>query len=288
MLHERFKKKGLGRGLSSLFGDAKDEIKNSEISNEIYKKVLVDDLSSSQFQPRTNFDNDKLDELSKSIKNNGLIQPIAVRKNLSGEKKYEIIAGERRWKAAKKAGLSEIPIIVLDVDDAEALELAIVENIQRENLNVIEEAKGYERLKNEFRYDHEKISLLMSKSRSHISNTMRLLTLPKDVLSMIENNLITAGQARPLIGLPDPSSIAEEIIKKKLSSRMVENMRKERKNKILSESNDPNIEDIQNKIENTLGLKIIIKNKKNNSGKLTVEYKSLEQFDMVVGLLKQP
>ena len=282
------KKKGLGRGLSSLFGDAKDEIKNSEISNEIYKKVLVDDLSSSQFQPRTNFDNDKLDELSKSIKNNGLIQPIAVRKNLSGEKKYEIIAGERRWKAAKKAGLSEIPIIVLDVDDAEALELAIVENIQRENLNVIEEAKGYERLKNEFRYDHEKISLLMSKSRSHISNTMRLLTLPKDVLSMIENNLITAGQARPLIGLPDPSSIAEEIIKKKLSSRMVENMRKERKNKILSESYDPNIEDIQNKIENTLGLKIIIKNKKNNSGKLTVEYKSLEQFDMVVGLLKQP
>ena len=245
-------------------------------------------MSSSQFQPRTNFDNDKLDELSKSIKNNGLIQPIAVRKNLSGEKKYEIIAGERRWKAAKKAGLSEIPIIVLDVDDAEALELAIVENIQRENLNVIEEAKGYERLKNEFRYDHEKISLLMSKSRSHISNTMRLLTLPKDVLSMIENNLITAGQARPLIGLPDPSSIAEEIIKKKLSSRMVENMRKERKNKILSESNDPNIEDIQNKIENTLGLKIIIKNKKNNSGKLTVEYKSLEQFDMVVGLLKQP
>ena len=280
------KRKGLGRGLSSLFGDAKDEIKISETSNGVFK-ALVDDLRSSQFQPRTNFDTDKLNELSKSIKKSGLIQPIAVRKNLRDGNKYEIIAGERRWIAAKKAGLIEIPIIVLDVDDAEALELAIVENIQRENLNVIEEARGYERLQNEFRYDHAKISLLMSKSRSHISNTMRLLTLPRDVISMIETNLLTAGQARPLIGLPDPSSIAEEIIKKKLSSRMVENMRKERKNKILSESNDPNIKDVQNKIESNLGLKILIKNKKNNSGKLTIEYKSLEQFDMIVDLLKQ-
>ncbi len=279
------KKRGLGRGLSSLFGDAKSPEKIQE-DNATSQKVLIGDLNRNPYQPRINFDEDKLNNLSASIKQNGVIQPIAVRKSSNDSSKYEIIAGERRWLAAQKAGLHEVPIIILDLTDSESLEVAIVENIQREDLNSIEEAKGYKRLINEFRYDQDKVAKLMSKSRSHISNTLRLLTLPTDVISMIEEGQITAGQARPLIGLSDPSSIAEAIYKKKMSARDVEKFVKHKKNaKQNSTSVDANIESIEKRLEEHLGLKVTISNKKNNSGKIMVEYKDLAQFDMLNELL---
>ena len=190
------------------------------------KSALIGNLSRNKYQPRNVFDEQKLEELAKSIKKNGIIQPIAVRKTGKNEGEYEIVAGERRWLAAQKAGLHEVPITVLDLTDNETLEVAIVENIQRENLNIVEEAKGYERLNKEFEYDQEKIAKLMSKSRSHISNTLRLLTLPKDVISMLQDGEITAGQARPLVGMPNASSIAEEIVSKRLSARSIENYKK--------------------------------------------------------------
>ena len=217
------KKKGLGKGLSALFGDTNIKTSPKEKQAEkAQKTALIGDLNRNPYQPRTKFDENKLNELSKSIKQSGLIQPIAVRPDKTDPGRYEIIAGERRWLAAQKAGLHEIPIVVLDLNNSQALEVAIVENIQRQDLNAIEEAKGYQRLTKEFGYDQEQIAKFMSKSRSHVSNTLRLLTLPKDVISMIEDGLLTAGQARPLVGLSKASDIAEEIINKKLSSRQVE------------------------------------------------------------------
>ena len=280
------KKRGLGRGLSSLFGDAKPTEKIQE-DNTTTQRVLIGDLDRNPYQPRINFNEDKLNDLSTSIRQNGVIQPIAVRKSSDGSSKFEIIAGERRWLAAQKAGLHEVPIIILDLTDSESLEVAIVENIQREDLNSIEEARGYKRLINEFRYDQEKVAKLMSKSRSHISNTLRLLTLPADVISMIEEGQITAGQARPLIGLSDPSSIAEAIHRKKMSARDVEKFVKHKKSvNQKTTSVDANIKSIEKKLENHLGLKVTISNKKNNSGKVTVEYKDLSQFDMLNRLLR--
>ena len=279
------KKRGLGRGLSSLFGDAKSPEKIQE-DNATSQKVLISDLNRNPYQPRINFDEDKLNNLSASIKQNGVIQPIAVRISSKDSSKYEIIAGERRWLAAQKAGLHEVPIIILDLTDSESLEVAIVENVQREDLNSVEEAKGYKRLMDEFTYDQEQIAKLMSKSRSHISNTLRLLTLPTDVISMIEEGQITAGQARPLIGLSDPSSIAEAIYKKKMSARDVEKFVKHKKSvNQKTTSVDANIKSIEKKLENHLGLKVTISNKKNNSGKIMVEYKDLAQFDMLNELL---
>ena len=222
------KKRGLGRGLSALFGDQKNETENKDLQNA-QKVALIGDLERNRFQPRLIFNTEKIKELSESIRKNGVIQPIAVRASKTGLEKYEIVAGERRWMAAQKAGLHEVPIVVLDLDDNEALEVSIVENIQREDLNIIEEAKGYKRLSIEFGYDQDKIAKFMSKSRSHISNTMRLLTLPNDIIGMLEEGLITAGQARPLIGLSNASSIAEEIVSKKLSSRAVEEITKKKK-----------------------------------------------------------
>ena len=280
------KKKGLGRGLSALFGDAKKEI-SGNVNSATIKVALIGELTRNQFQPRLTFDEKKLDQLSESIKNNGLIQPIAVRTSALNQNKYEIIAGERRWIAAQKAGLHEVPIIVLDLSDNETLEVAIVENIQREDLNVIEEARAYERLNKEFGYDQEKIAKMMSKSRSHVSNTIRLLVLPKDVVSLIEEGKLTAGQARPLIGLSDPSSIAEEIVNKKLSARSVENLAKAKKDISKNSIADVNILSKQNELEEILGLKVLINNKKNNSGKILIEYRNLEQFDLVSNLLKK-
>ena len=285
------KKKGLGKGLSALFGESNVEaLQEKESKKEInsQKTVPIGDLNRNPFQPRTIFDEDKINELSKSIKQNGLIQPIIVREEKTDPGRYEIVAGERRWLAAQRAGLHEVPIVVLNLNDNESLEVAIVENIQREDLNVIEEAKGYEKLRKEFGYDHEKISKFMSKSRSHISNTLRLLTLPKDIISMLKDGLITAGQARPLVGLPQASSIAEEIVNKKLSARQVELLTKSKKKPFsLSKQVDSNIEDIQKKIEENLGLKVLISNKKNNSGKITIQYKNLDQFELISNLLKQ-
>ena len=282
-LHEFRKKKGLGRGLSALFGD----IKTNDISKEIntINKVAIGDLRRNPYQPRQSFNEEKLEELANSIKKNGVIQPIAVRRNKTGDGKYEIVAGERRWLAAQKAGLHEIPVTVLDLSDVESLEVAIVENIQRDDLNPIEEARGYKRLNQEFKYDHESISKLMSKSRSHISNTLRLLTLPSDVIAMLEEGTLTSGQARPLIGISNASGIAEEIVAKNYSARKVEYLIRNKKNFAGKKQLDSNILKAQEKIQKSLGLKVNILNKKNNSGKVTIEYKDLEQFELISDLL---
>ena len=282
------KKKGLGKGLSALFGELNVKEVQSGGENQNQKTALIGELNRNKFQPRSNFNEEKLNELSDSIKQNGLIQPIAVRKDKTDPGKFEIVAGERRWMAAQRAGLHEVPIVILDLNDNQALEVAIVENIQRQDLNVVEEAKGYERLRSEFGYDHEKIAKFMAKSRSHVSNTLRLLTLPKDVISMLEDGLLTAGQARPLVGLPRASDIAEEIINKKLSARQVESFTNTEKRPLsLIKTIDSNVEEIKNKIESSLGLKVTISNKKNNSGKITIHYNNLEQFDLISKLLKQ-
>ena len=277
------KKKGLGRGLSALFGDGKPQEKT--IEKKELNKVSIGDLSRNPYQPRATFNEAKLEELSNSIKKNGIIQPIAVRLKKNKPGKYEIIAGERRWLAAQKAGLHEIPVTILDLSDVESLEVAIVENIQRDDLNSIEEGRGYKRLSEEFNYDHESISKLMSKSRSHISNTLRLLTLPEDVVSMLEEGSLTSGQARPLIGLANASIIAEEIVSKNYSARKVEYLVKFKKNNNQNKNQDANIVKTQENIEKKLGLKVYIVNKKNNSGKITVVYKDLDQFELISNLL---
>ena len=277
------RKKGLGRGLSALFGDEKPIEKQANSST--LNKVSISDLSRNPYQPRQNFSESKLNELASSIKKNGIIQPIAVRPKKSENGKFEIVAGERRWLAAQRAGLHEIPVTVLDLSDVESLEVAIVENIQRDDLNPIEEAKGYKRLNEEFNYDHESISKLMSKSRSHVSNTLRLLTLPSDVVSMLEEGTLTSGQARPLIGLSNASTIAEEIVAKNYSARKVEYLTRNKKGTTKGKSVDANILKIQEKIEKALGLKVNISNKKNNSGKVTIQYKDLDQFELISDLL---
>ena len=283
------KKKGLGRGLKALFGDQSKENKKKSGPDNSILNANISDLSPNRYQPRVHFDKTKLEELANSIKKNGIIQPIAVREDKVDPGRYEIIAGERRWLAAQKAGLHKIPIVILDLNDSESLEVAIVENIQRDDLNVIEEAKGYQRLAEEFGYDHEKIARFMSKSRSHVSNTLRLLSLPKDVISMIEEGNLSAGQARPLIGLSNATNIAEEIVSKKLSSRSVELLVRTKKGpqKAGLYQIDSNILDAQRKIEESLGLSVLVQNKKNNSGKITILYKNLEQFELISNLLKR-
>ena len=276
------KNKGLGKGLSALFGEQKKPGNQEKIEVNT-QKALIGEIARNKYQPRSIFDEEKLTELAESIKKNGIIQPIAVRKNESSSEPYEIVAGERRWLAAQKAGLHEVPITVLDLNDSETLEVAIVENIQREDLNIVEEARGYKRLNEEFGYDQDKIAIMMSRSRSHISNTLRLLNLPKDIIAMLEQGELTAGQARPLIGMPNASSIAEEIVAKKLSARSIENIKK---NKSKSFTIDPNVFEAQRDIERSIGLKVTIVNKKNNSGKLSIEYKNLDQLELVSSLLK--
>ena len=278
------KKRGLGRGLSALFGDQKLEEK--VVEKKEVNKVSISDLSRNPYQPRQIFNTIKLEELCNSIKKNGIIQPIAVRHSKTDLGKYEIVAGERRWLAAQRAGLHEIPVNILELSDVESLEVAIVENIQRDDLSPIEEARGYKRLSEEFKYDHESISKLMSKSRSHISNTLRLLTLPQDVISMLEEGSLTSGQARPLIGLLNASDIAEEIVSNNYSARKVEYLVKSKKgSKSIKSTYNANIVNVLERIEKKLGLKVNIINKKNNSGKITIEYKNLEQFEFIEDLL---
>ena len=276
------KNKGLGKGLSALFGDQK-KVENQGKNQGNTQNALIGELARNKYQPRSIFDEEKLNELSESIKKNGIIQPIAVRKNRFSSEPYEIVAGERRWLAAQKAGLHEVPITILDLNDSETLEVAIVENIQREDLNIVEEARGYKRLNEEFGYDQDKIAIMMSRSRSHISNTLRLLNLPRDIIAMLEQGELTAGQARPLIGMPNASSIAEEIVAKKLSARSIENIKKI---KSKSFTIDPNVFEAQRDIERSIGLKVTILNKKNNSGRLTIEYKNMDQLELVSSLLK--
>ena len=289
-------KKGLGRGLMSLFGD-QVEISNDVRENEKksnpdspYLLASIGDLSRNKFQPRIYFDKKKIEELAVSIKKNGLIQPIAVR--LGKDNSYEIVAGERRWLAAQVAGLHQVPVIILSLNDIQSLELAIVENIQREDLNSIEEAKGYDKLIKQFNYDHEKLSEFMGKSRSHISNTLRLLSLPVSVIQMVEEGKLTAGQVRPLIGRFNALKIAESIVKEKLSARSIENFVKREKEKEKETEKpikitDPNILLQERRIEESLGLVVKIVNKKNNSGKVTIAYSNFDQFELISSLLKK-
>jgi len=288
MSHEKAKK-GLGRGLMSLFGD-QEQVEGKVNSKNPYLLVSISDLARNRNQPRVYFDEKKLQELTQSIKRNGLIQPIAVRPDKNG--KYEIIAGERRWLAAQNAGLHEVPVIILELNDIQSLELAIIENIQRENLNSIEEAKGYAKLISEFQYDHEKLSEFMGKSRSHISNTLRLLSLPEEVIKMVLEGKLKAGQVRPLIGRYNAIEIAHAILKEQLNARSIENLVKREKEKEEEKikpkkGTDVNILLSQRKLEEHLGLQVKIVTRKNNTGKVIIEYSSPDQFEMISKLLSK-
>ena len=274
-------KKGLGRGLSSLIGDTKPEIKSTN-------SLSINSLIPSKFQPRKYFDQEKLNELSNSIKERGVLQPIIVRKSKNNLDKYEIIAGERRWQAAKKAQLNEVPVVVTDIDDLKSLEFAIVENVQRDDLNPLEEAQGYQRLIDEFSYDHEKVSKIIGKSRSYITNSLRLLTLPKDVLQLLENRKISAGHAKILVGLDNASFIATKVYEKNLSVRQAENFVKIfKKNKNKLKTRDVNVQELENVLEEKIGLKVLINNKSNNKGSIKIEYKDLDQLNRIIDVIKK-
>ena len=273
-------KKGLGRGLSSLIGETKTEKSTN--------KVLIGDLIRNKYQPRKTFDPENLLELTNSIKERGVIQPIIVRRSEQQKNKYEIIAGERRWLAAQKAGLHDVPVVVAEADDLKSLEFAIVENVQRHDLNAIEEAQGYQKLISEFSYDQEKVSKFIGKSRSHVTNCLRLLSLPEDVIKLIENNKLTQGHAKVLVGLENALFIARKIIDKKLSVRQAESLVKIFKNKKprKSQSKDPNLSKLELSITEKLGLNVLIKNKKNNSGSIMFNYKDLEQLNKIIDVIK--
>ena len=273
-------KKGLGRGLSSLIGETKTETNINKLS--------ISDLVPNKYQPRKLFDQQNLDELINSIKERGIIQPIIVRKSNDFRSKYEIIAGERRWLAAQKAGFHEVPVVITEVDDLKSLEFAIVENVQRHDLNSIEEANGYQRLIDDFSYDQGKVAKFIGKSRSHIANCLRLLTLPKEVLKLIEIRKLSAGHAKILVGLDNATFVANKIIEKKFSVRQSENFVKifKIKKKSLKTLKDPNLKHLEMSIIDKLGLNVIIKNKKNNSGSILFEFKSLDQLNKIIEIIK--
>jgi len=273
-------KKGLGRGLSSLIGETKVEVQKNLIP--------VSDLIPNKFQPRKVFDETSLDELTNSIKERGILQPIIVRKSNDEKSKYEIIAGERRWLAAQRAGLHEVSVVITEADDLKSLEFAIVENVQRHDLNSLEEAQGYRRLIDEFGYDREKVSKFIGKSRSHVANTLRLLSLPDTIIKLIENQMLSAGHAKILVGLENASFIANKIVEKKLSVRQSEklvntfkNYRQKSKNKKFA-----NIIDLEKSISNKIGLNVEIKNNKRNKGKISFEYKDLDQLNKIIDIIK--
>jgi ParB family chromosome partitioning protein len=274
-------KKGLGRGLSSLLGDSSKKINTNKIS--------IKDIVRNKFQPRKYFDKESLVELTNSIKKQGIIQPIVVRPDKSSVGKYEIIAGERRWLASQNAGLHEIPAVILNVDDVKSLEFSIVENVQRQDLNPIEEARGYQRLVDDFNYNQEKLSQFIGKSRSYIANSLRLLSLPEDILLMVQQGNLSAGHARSLIGLNNSVEIAKKIIQKKLSVRQSEILARQfrdKKFKLVSKK-DSNILALQKNLEEKIGLNVSINNKKNNSGVISFEYKDLDQLDKLIDAIKK-
>jgi len=273
-------KKGLGRGLSSLIGETKVENKTN--------KLNLSEIIPNKYQPRKDFDEDNLEDLSNSIKERGVIQPIIVRRSNSDDAKYEIIAGERRWLAARKAGLHDIPVVVTEADDLKSLEFAIVENVQRHDLNPLEEAQGYKRLIDEFSYDQEKVSKFIGKSRSYITNSLRLLTLPKSVLQYIEEKKISAGHAKILVGLDNSEFIANKIIEKKLSVRQSENFVKifKKKKGSFSSSIDPNIQSLERSISDKIGLMVSIKNNKRNKGTITFSYHDIDQLNKIIDIIK--
>ena len=273
-------KKGLGRGLSSLIGETKVEIQNN--------KLGVSNLVPNKYQPRKIFDEENLKELANSIRERGILQPIIVRKSSYDQSKFEIIAGERRWLAAQKAGLHDVPVVITEADDLKSLEFAIVENVQRHDLNPLEEAQGYKKLIDEFSYDQEKVSQFIGKSRSYIANALRLLSLPDEVVKLIESQKLSAGHAKILVGLENAIFVANKIIENKLSVRQAENFVKLFKNKRQKPSNskDANIMHLEMSIVNKVGLNVEIKNKKNNKGKITFEYKDLNQLNKIIDIIK--
>ena len=273
-------KKGLGRGLSSLIGETKVENKTN--------KLLLSDIVPNRYQPRNDFDNQNLEDLTNSIKERGVIQPIIVRKSEIEKSKYEIIAGERRWLAARKAGLHEIPVVLTEADDLKSLEFAIIENVQRHDLNPLEEAQGYKRLIDEFSYDQEKVSKFIGKSRSYITNSLRLLNLPAEVLKFIEDKKLSSGHAKVLVGLDNALFVATKIIEKKLSVRQAENFvrifkKKYNKNTI---TKDPNIKNLEETISDKIGLSVSIKNNSRNKGTITFSYHDIDQLNKIVDIIK--
>ena len=273
-------KKGLGRGLSSLIGETKIERQKNQIS--------INDLVPNKYQPRKIFDENNLEDLTNSIKERGMIQPIIARESKENKKKFEIIAGERRWLAAQKAGLNEVPVVITEADDLKSLEFAIVENVQRHDLNSLEEAQGYKRLIDEFNYDQEKVSKFIGKSRSYITNSLRLLSLPTKILDMIANRLISSGHAKILVGLENAEFLANKIIEKKLSVRQTENLVKIFKKSKLknTKSKDVNISDLEKNISEKIGLSVMIKNDKRNKGSITFFHKDIEQLNKIIEIIK--
>ena len=273
-------KKGLGRGLSSLIGDTKVDTNINKLS--------ISELVRNKYQPRKSFNQENLDELTNSIKERGIIQPIIVRKSVDQKFKYEIIAGERRWLAAQNAGLHEVPVVITEADDLKSLEFAIVENVQRIDLNVIEEAQGYQRLINDFSYDQNKVAQFIGKSRSHVSNCLRLLNLPNEVVDLIRNNKLSQGHAKILVGLENAFFLAKKIIEKQLSVRQSESLVKIFKTKKISKIKvkDPNLKHLELTLADKIGLNVLIKNNKNNAGSITLEYKNLEQLNKLIEVIK--
>ena len=273
-------KKGLGRGISSLIGDTKNTL--------IKNKISISEIVRGKYQPRKIFNKESLVELSNSIRERGVVQPIIVRKSKELNNKYEIVAGERRWLASQNAGLNEIPAVVIEADDIKALEFAIVENVQRSDLNPVEEAIGYKRLMDEFGYDQEKVGKFIGKSRAHIANCLRLLTLPKDVVNLIETGKITQGHAKVLVGMENANLLAKKIVEKKLSVRQAENLvnlfKKPKKLKLISK--DSNLKDLENILINKLGIRVSIKNSRNNSGSISFNYKDLDQLNKIIYVIK--
>ncbi len=273
-------KKGLGRGLSSLIGDG--DIKTSN------DKISISSIIPNKNQPRKIFEKNALEELKNSIKERGIIQPLIVRKSVDQNDKFELIAGERRWQAAQSAGLHEVPVVIIEADNLKSLEFAIIENVQRKDLNAIEEAESYKNLIENFGYDQEKVSKFIGKSRSHVSNSLRLLTLPDKIIDMIKNEKISQGHAKILIGLNNALLVAEKIINKKLSVRQTENLVRllKRGSKKIKNIKDPNIIATENELINKIGMKVILDNTKNNSGSLIFEYKGLDQLDRLINVIK--
>ncbi len=274
-------KKGLGRGLSSLIGDSDVKTQND--------KVSISSIVPNKNQPRKLFEKEALNELTNSIKERGIILPLVVRKSVDQDEKYELIAGERRWQAAQSAGLHEVPVVIIEADNLKSLELAIIENVQRKDLNVIEEAESYQNLIENFDYDQDMVSKFIGKSRSHISNTLRLLSLPEKLIVMLRNGEISQGHAKILIGLENAILLAEKIVKKKLSVRQTESLVRVLKSdkKIQYKSKDPNTLSTQNSLAEKIGMRVVLNNKKNNSGSLTIEYKGLEQLDRLIKIIKE-
>ena len=273
-------KKGLGRGLSSLIGDTK--------VNTNINKLAITDLVRNKLQPRKNFDKENLEGLTNSIRERGIIQPIIVRESENNKNKYEIITGERRWIAAQNAGLHDVPVVITEANDLKSLEFAIVENVQRHDLNPIEEANGYQKLIGQFKYDHEKVAKFIGKSRSHISNCLRLLTLPKEVIELIETIKLSQGHAKVLVGLENALFVAKKIVEKKLSVRQAENLVRVFKTKKVPKyiSKDPNLIQLESSLKDKTGLNIFIKNKRNNTGSISFEYKALDQLNRIIEVIK--